>query len=55
MTEKKNAYIILVGKPEGNTTLRRPRRRWYGTISKYLRETGWEVLGCSHLTQDRDQ
>jgi hypothetical protein len=26
--EKRNAYRILVGKPEGKTPLRRPRSRW---------------------------
>jgi hypothetical protein len=25
--EKRNAYIVLVGKPEGNRPLERPRRR----------------------------
>jgi hypothetical protein len=28
MGEKRNAYTILVGKPEGNKPLGRPRRRW---------------------------
>jgi hypothetical protein len=28
MREKKNAYKLLVGKPEGKRPLRRPRRRW---------------------------
>jgi hypothetical protein len=28
MGEKKNAYRILVGKPEGKRPLGRPRRRW---------------------------
>jgi hypothetical protein len=28
MVEKKNAYRILVGKPEGKRPLVRPRRRW---------------------------
>jgi hypothetical protein len=28
MREKRNAYRILVGKPEGKTPLGRPRRRW---------------------------
>jgi hypothetical protein len=26
--EKKNAYRLLMGKPEGRRPLRRPRRRW---------------------------
>jgi hypothetical protein len=28
MGEKRNAYRILVGKPEGKTPLGRPRYRW---------------------------
>jgi hypothetical protein len=28
MGEKRNAYRILVGKPEGRKPLGRPRRRW---------------------------
>jgi hypothetical protein len=33
MGEKKNAYRILVGKPEGQSPLGRPRRRWVDDIS----------------------
>jgi hypothetical protein len=41
MGEKLNAYRILVGKPEGNRPLGRPRRRWVDNIEKDLREIGW--------------
>jgi hypothetical protein len=30
--EKRNAYRILVGKPEGTTPLGRPRRRWVDKV-----------------------
>jgi hypothetical protein len=40
--EKRNAYRILVGKPEGNTPLGRPRRKWVGNIKMDLREIGWD-------------
>jgi hypothetical protein len=40
MGEKRNAYRILVGKPEGNRLLRR-RHRWVDNIKMDLRETGW--------------
>jgi hypothetical protein len=43
MEEKKNAYRILVGKPEGKTPLRRPRRRWMDNINMDLSEIGWVV------------
>jgi hypothetical protein len=35
--EKRNAYRILVGKPEGKMPLRRRRRRWVDNIKMYLR------------------
>jgi hypothetical protein len=37
--EKRNAYRILVGKPEGKRPLGRPRRRWVDNIKMDLRET----------------
>jgi hypothetical protein len=30
--DKRNAYRLLVGKPEGRRSLGRPRRRWMGNI-----------------------
>jgi hypothetical protein len=30
--QKRNAYILLVGKPEGRRPLGRPRRRWLDNI-----------------------
>jgi hypothetical protein len=41
--ETRNAYRILVGKPEGKRPLGRPRRRWVDHIKIDLREKGWEV------------
>jgi hypothetical protein len=40
MGEKRNAYRILVGKPEGKTPLEKPRRRWVDNIKMDLREMG---------------
>jgi hypothetical protein len=40
MWEKRNAYNIWVGKPEGKRPLGRPRRRWVGNIKMDLREIG---------------
>jgi hypothetical protein len=36
--EKRNAYRILVGKPERKRLLRRPGRRWVNNIKMHLRE-----------------
>jgi hypothetical protein len=38
MAEKRNAYRILVGKPEGKRPLGMPRRRWVYNIKMDLRE-----------------
>jgi hypothetical protein len=37
MGEKRNAYRILVGNPEGKRPLRRPRRKWVDNIKMDLR------------------
>jgi hypothetical protein len=39
--EKRNAYRILVRKPEGKRPLGRPRRRWEDNIKMDLREIVW--------------
>jgi hypothetical protein len=44
MVEKRNAYRILVGKPEGKRSLTRPRRRWVDNIKMNLREIGWDGI-----------
>jgi hypothetical protein len=38
MGETRNAYRILVGKPEGKRPLGRPKRTWVGNIKIDLRE-----------------
>jgi hypothetical protein len=38
------AYNNLVGKPEGDRPLGRPRRRWEENIRMDLREIGWKAL-----------
>jgi hypothetical protein len=39
--EKRGAYRILVGTPEGRRPLGRPRRRWEDNIKMDLKEVGW--------------
>jgi hypothetical protein len=55
MGEKRNAYRILVGKPEGQRPLGRPRRRWEDNTEMDLREIGWSGMNLIDLAQDRDQ
>jgi hypothetical protein len=55
MGEKRNAYKLLVGKPEGKRPLGRPRRRWVDNIRMDLGEVGWSDVDCIGLTQDRDR
>jgi hypothetical protein len=49
MGEKRNAYRILVGKPEGKSPLGRPRRKWVDNIKM------GSVMDWIYLAQDMDQ
>jgi hypothetical protein len=55
MGEKRNAYKILAGKPEGKRPLGRPRHRWVDNIKMDLREIGWDGVDWIDLAQNRDQ
>jgi hypothetical protein len=55
MGEKRNAYRLLVGKPEGRRPLGRPRRRWVDNIRMDLGEVGWGDVYCIGLAQDRNR
>jgi hypothetical protein len=50
-----NVYKILVGKPEGKSPFRRPRRKSKDNIRMYFREMPWEVVDWIHPAQDMDQ
>jgi hypothetical protein len=49
MGEKRNAYRISVGNPEGKIPLERPRRRWVDNIKMDLREIGWNGMDWIEL------
>jgi hypothetical protein len=55
MEEKRGAYRILVGRPEGRRPLGRPRRRWEDNIKIDLQEVGWGGMDWIELAQDRDR
>jgi hypothetical protein len=60
----RNAYRILMGKPEGRRPLGRPRRGWEDNIKMDLREIGWDGMiwlrigpvegSCEHGTEPWD-
>jgi hypothetical protein len=52
---KRNAYRIMVGKPEGKRPLGRLRRRWEDNIKMDLRVIGWGGMDWIDLAWDRDQ
>jgi hypothetical protein len=53
--EKRNAYRLLVGKPEGRRLLGTPRRRWVDNIRMHLVEVRWGDVDWIGLAQDRDR
>jgi hypothetical protein len=55
MWEKRNAYRLLVGKPEGRRLLGRTRRRWMDNIRMDLGEVGWGDVEWIGLAQDRNR
>jgi hypothetical protein len=50
MGEKRNAYRLLVGKPEAKRPLGRPRRLWVDLL-----EIGWGGVNLIGLALDRDK
>jgi hypothetical protein len=55
IVKKRNAYRLLVGKPEGRRQLGRPRRRWLDNIRMDLVEVGWCDVDWIGVAQDRDR
>jgi hypothetical protein len=53
--ERRGAYRVLVGKPEGRRPLGRPRRRWEDNIKIDLREVGLGGIDWIILAQDKDR
>jgi len=55
MGDSRAVYRVLVGKPEGNRPLGRPRRRWENNIKMDLQEVGCGGMDWIDLTQDRNR
>ena len=55
MGEERGVYRVLVGKPEGNRPLGRPRCRWVDNIRVDLQEVRCGYMDRIRLAQDRDK
>jgi hypothetical protein len=55
MGEKRNAYRLLAGKPEGKRPLGWPRRRWVDNIRIDRGEVGLGDMDWIGLAQDRNR
>jgi hypothetical protein len=55
MWERRDVYRVLVGRPEGNRPLGRPRRKWEDNIKMDLRKTGIDMANWIRLAQGRFQ
>jgi hypothetical protein len=53
--EKRNAFRVLVRKPEFKRPLGRPRHRWVDNIKVDPREIGCNGMNWIDLAQDRNQ
>ena len=54
MGEERGVYMVLVGKPEGERPLGRPRRRWVVNIRMDLQEVGCGYMDLFGLARDRE-
>ena len=55
MEDGRDVHRVLVGKPEANRPLGRPRRRWEDNIKMNLQEVGGGYGDWMELAQDRDR
>jgi hypothetical protein len=53
MRNRKGAYRVLAGRPEGKRPHGRPRRRWEDSIKMDLWEGRWGDMEWIDLAQDR--
>jgi hypothetical protein len=55
MGDERKLYTVVLGKPEGNRPLGRPRHMWENEIRMDLRETGLGGVDWIVLVQDSDR
>ena len=55
MGDRRGAYRVLVGSPDGKRPLERPSRRWKDIIKIYLSDLGLVSMDSIVLAQDRDR
>jgi hypothetical protein len=53
MEKRRDACRTLVGRPEGERPLGRPRRKWEDNIKTDLQEVGWGIMDWIEPAQDR--
>jgi hypothetical protein len=54
MGDRRGAYSVSVGQPEGKRPLRRPKRGWEDNIKMDLKEILCQGVHCINLAQDGD-
>jgi len=54
MGERRDVYMVLMGKPEGKRPLGRPRCRWEDNTKVGHQELGCGGMDWMELAQDRD-
>ena len=55
MEEERGVHKVLVGKPEGERPLGRPRLRWEDNMNMDLQKVGCGDVDWTKLAQDRDR
>jgi hypothetical protein len=53
--DRRGAYRILVGRPDGKIPLGRPRHRWEDNMKMFFQEVGWGGMDWNALAQDTDR
>jgi hypothetical protein len=54
MGDRRSAYRVMVGRPEGKRQLERPRHRWKDKIKMDIQEAESAGVGWVDVPQDRD-